>query len=282
MDTNRLDYVAKLFASRSSRRAALAGSGLGLAAAAFGAARLAGAQEATPAATPGNATDSGGQAGNTYPEFLFTQAFESGSWAPKSGEEGTYVLTLSGIATQTNYFSDRPDRIFGLVPNEQFLDALGFTPNNPPNAALVAEAASGEEEAVLIVELTNAVYDAGTQTLTYEARVLADYNEPELAHAAVRQGDAAIAAQFGRGGLFIDDCSDAEMICQTIPSDGGVVIGSIGDQGQCWHWVNPTGCEPCSDYAGTCAQKYPRQCEQQVTDANGQVTVYYMCVAYEA
>ena len=53
---------------------------------------------------------------------------------------------------QTLYFSDRPDRIVGTSPTSQFLQALGFTPDDPPNAALVLENASGETD-IAVVEL---------------------------------------------------------------------------------------------------------------------------------
>ena len=40
----------------------------------------------------------------------------------------------------TIYFSDRPERIFGDLPTQEFLDTLGFTPDFPPNAALITQA----------------------------------------------------------------------------------------------------------------------------------------------
>ena len=99
------------------------------------------AQDATPGATPAvdpnNPHPSADTAG-AHPEFLFVQPFDSGAWSPTSGADATYTLTLTGAAAQTVYFSDRPERIVGLAPTQRFLDGLGFTPNNPPNAALVA------------------------------------------------------------------------------------------------------------------------------------------------
>jgi len=50
------------------------------------------------------------------------------------------VLTLEGIAPTTIMFSDRPERITGHVPSEEFLDSWGEGDNSfaddPPNAVL--------------------------------------------------------------------------------------------------------------------------------------------------
>jgi hypothetical protein len=49
-------------------------------------------------------------------------------------------LTLNGIAPTTLYFSDRPQRITGHVPTEEFFDSWGEGENSfasdPPNAVL--------------------------------------------------------------------------------------------------------------------------------------------------
>ena len=49
-------------------------------------------------------------------------------------------LTLDGIAPTTILFSDRPDRITGHIPSEEFLDSWGEGDNSfaddPPNAVL--------------------------------------------------------------------------------------------------------------------------------------------------
>src|SRR5262245_1489539 len=80
--------------------------------------------------------------------------------------------------------SDRPDRIVGTVETARFLEALGFTPANPPNAALVVRTPAGERD-VLVVELFNPVYtedfsaDGGVSVM-YEARVLDAYQGEEL------------------------------------------------------------------------------------------------------
>lgn len=92
---------------------------------------------------------------------------------PKAGENGVYTLTLTDTPDQTVYFSDRPARVVGVAPLQQFLDGLGFSPQNQPNAALVAQTAIGED--VLVIELLNPRNDEAAHTLTYDARVLENY-----------------------------------------------------------------------------------------------------------
>ena len=66
-------------------------------------------------------------------EALFVQS--AGSMVYDNGR-----LTLNGLAPTTLMFSDRPDRVTGHVPSEEFLDSWGegedsFT-DDPPNAVL--------------------------------------------------------------------------------------------------------------------------------------------------
>lgn len=156
MDSHGFDQLSNRLSGRFSRRTALRGGSAGFAAVALGAlAGSAAAQEATPATQ--EATPVAGAATSTKTIYLFAQPFDSGTWSPNPGEPGTYLLTLKGDVGQTVYFSDRPERIFGLAPTQQFLDGLGFSPTNPPNAAIIAEAHGDEDQ--LIIELHDPVYD---------------------------------------------------------------------------------------------------------------------------
>ncbi len=145
MNATRLDMISKLFATRRSRRQALAQAGAGLAAAvgAAGLAHRAATAAQDEAATPSAAAS----AENEGPVFLFLQAFQAGSVAAKEGSEGRYTLTLEQGLGHTVYFSDRPDRIVGATPTPQFLQGLGFPDDNPPNAALVVETDRGADRA---------------------------------------------------------------------------------------------------------------------------------------
>lgn len=242
MDARRFDGLSRTIAGRLSRRAAL-GGGAALAGATLTATGLRGlaAQDATPAAL--GATPEAGDAERT--EFLFVQVFDGGSLAPKLDEPGVYTLTLTGATDQTVYFSDRPERIVGIAPMARFLDALGFTPDNPPNAALVAQTDAGED--IVVVELFNPVYrqgfgEGGGATLVYDVRILADYQEGGLAHLAARQVDDQFAETFGAASLFIDDCKDSTVICQR----DGITQGQFGPMGFCWHFGDIC-CKPCGN-----------------------------------
>jgi hypothetical protein len=256
MDPTRFDTITRLFASRRTRRAAV-GSGLGLAATALGGRAL--AQDATPVATPAvdpnDPHPSADTAANV--EFLYVQPFSSGAWAPKDGEDGTYTLTLSGAAGQTVSFSDRPERIVGLIPTQQLLDTLGFSPTNPPNAALVATQDGGDEQDILVIELLNPAYDADAGTLTYDARVIVDYGDPGLAHLARQQTDYELAERFGEGSLFIDDGCSAQTI-QCHEQNTGNVIGTYV---QDWcHTQEGITCGPCDDPAQQCMERFGNCC----------------------
>ncbi len=194
---------------------------------------------ASPAASPVSVEPSEDQ------EFLFVQTAKAGTWVPKPGEEDVYTLTLTGAAAQTIYFSDRPDRIVGSVPMQKFLENLGFSPHNPPNAALIT--GTGDDEEVLIIELMNPAYDAEADTLTYDAVVLVDYDQEGLTFVAERQGDTDMPSTFGHTSLFIDDCPDAKYCgndgLRSIPVPECDIPG--GPWGRCWDWGS-FGCEICN------------------------------------
>ena len=269
MDVTRIDRLAKRLAAPHSRRAALTG-----AAVLPGAAGLvrATAQDATPAPVGTPAGHTGGD-----PVFLFVQTFRAGAFRPNPGAGtpavdgastpgggASYLLELEGHHGETVYFSDRPDRIFGEAPTEQFLAGLGFGPENPPNAALVAQTETGDEAVVL--ELLTPAYDAEAGTLTYGAEVLAEYAGEGLAHVAAQQVDAELPERFGRASLFIDDCSDLKG-CY----NGGVpvyqwYVGPIpgGPVPMCYDWAT-FGCVPCN---GNTRVHYDRVC----TDYYGLLT----------
>lgn len=244
MEHRTFDSFVRRFGPRTTRRAAL-GSVAGLTD--FVAGRRALAQESTPAASvDSSATDS--------PEFLFVQTFGSGAWQP-ADEDGLYTLTLTGTAAHTIYFADRPERIVGLVATDLFLDGLGFTPVNPPNAALVAATDDGQQD-VLVLELFDPVYDANTATLTYQARVLADYGEPGLAHLAAQQVDTHLNETFAAGSLFIDGCPDFPVDCvlddQVV---GQTSVPQVVDR------MNPTICVPTPQADSYCDNAFPDQCD---------------------
>jgi len=179
---------------RLSRRTALVTSLSGIAALGVTAGF---ARQATPVVTP---VMSEGEAA-----YLFVQAgFTSGTLAANS--DGTYALTLLNAPAQTIYFSDRPNRIVGAMPTERFLEALGFDPADPPNAALVIQVDT-ENTDVIMFELTAPVYDADRASLTYTATLLEGFDQlDETGVGFVEQPLTAdtVPEDFGASSLFID------------------------------------------------------------------------------
>ena len=231
------------------------------------------AQDATPAASPEAGT------ADKQPAFLFVQLADHGSWTPKPGEDGVYLLTLDGPGNQTLFFSDRPDRIVGTVPTETFLGALGFTPFESPNAAVVVQTPDGTRD-VLVIELMNPVYSQAfgadaSDTLTYEARVLAAYQGDGLAEWAGQPDDDQLPQDFSQVSLFIDDCADLTGCYWTTPYNQLVYEGEIpyGPWGRCWDW-SAFKCRPCKggtneEYDALCNAAYPRCKGACVTDTCG-------------
>ena len=223
------------------------------------------AQEAPPVATP----EWFGQ------EFMFVQTFASGSLTP-SGQAGSqvevtilgtptsidapsYTLTISGHIGETIYFSDRPARIFGQTQTSSFLENIGFTPEDPPNAALVTRGDDGNP-VVAVVELHDPAIDESAGTVTYQANVLSTYDGEGLRHVLEQDYSTALPAEFGSGSLFIDDCPDEPYACY-LP--GKACYQENIKVGTCWHSIY---CSPCPDAVTQCNQKAP-SCNGQCNDA---------------
>ena len=253
MQPSRFDRLTVSLDSRLSRRRALATGIAGLSAFTVSARGLpAIAQDATPEAQV-----------TEPPTFLFVQLADSGTWMPKPDEEGVYLLTLSGTGEQTLYFSDRPDRIVGTVPTDQFLDALGFTPVEPPNAAVVVTTPEGVRD-VLVVELFNPVYtrtfgDNGEEFLTYEAIVLNSYTGEALEEWVPQADDDQLPSEFTDVSLFIDDCSDLAGCYKRDAWGNSVYVGEVpgGPYGRCFDWGTWI-CRPCEHDSGY----YDQLCQQ--------------------
>jgi len=252
-------FAESLSERRATRRGALAASVAGT----LGLAGVAGAaaQDATPEASQDAA----------QPMFLFVQLAEAGSWAQSADDPEIYELTLAGIGSQTAFFSDRPERIVGTVDTATFLENLGFTPIDPPNAAAVVRTPEGERD-VLVVELfdpvlTREVGSRANGVLQYKARVLDAYRGDNLTSWYDEQDDPVLPSTFDQISLFIDDCPDAKSC--SIPSYAtppnmnvrayqGPIPG--GPYGTCWN-SNDWNCYPCAyawDYlAAMCNEAYP-------------------------
>lgn len=190
----------------------------------------------------------------------------SGSGTPTVSGGADYLLTLEGHGGETIYFSNRPERIFGEAPTPQFLEGLGFTPANPPNAALVAQTDQGED--VLVIELIDPLIDESAGTLTYRANVLTGYTGEGLAHAVSLQQDLMFAEEFTNASLFIDDCPDI-VNCYLGPVSVGPVPG--GPIGTCWKWSS-IACLPCD---GRSIERINASCNAKYSTCDNLCTVFF-------
>ncbi len=218
MDTNRFDSVTKLLAANTfSRRRAVRQTVTGLIAGATvvaGLATEAAAQDATPAAT--------GSASN-QPQYLFVQSFQKGGIAPKAGADGTYELKLEQGLGHTIIFSDRPNREVGAAPTDKMLAEFAFPAADPPNAALVLDAGNGKTE-FAVMELFNPVFDPGSPGVTYDVKVLKQWEKAlGITFAEQPMELAAIAPEFGNASLFIDDwaCGTHNITCKLYDKEIG-------------------------------------------------------------
>lgn len=281
MDQRRFDTVAKFLADRKlTRREALTQAGTGIAAGALATAGLsaltsspAAAQGATPAAaTPQSPT----ALKPLQTPMLFVQSFQSGT-AEAIGTDGTkFKVTLEKGLGQTIYFSDRPERVVGAMPTGDFLDTLGFMPDNPPNAAILVEVDEGQTD-FAVVELFSPQYDPATANLTYEATVLDDWNTAEGTSLQHGKLDTA-PTSFGATHILIDgiaDCPDATMSCMLNGNAVGTIANADHD-GYCYSWGN-FACFPCQPWTQD-PSYWTDQCNSRFADAcGGKCSLWNFC-----
>ena len=147
---------------------------------------------------------SGQEAGGGTEAILAVVQASGGSF--EGGDGDTHELTLEGVPDQAVWFADRPARRTGSFSIPEMNDAF-FGDQRPPNAALeIFEADSGG--GVVVVEVSEPQYDAGAETLRFDARVLepnAVKSTTLAAHAD--RAETTVPAEFGTAALFIDDAT---------------------------------------------------------------------------
>lgn len=191
--------------SRFSRRSALAAAALAGVGGAALATRGVAAQDGTPSPVAEAVS------------YLFVQSgFTSGILDQATEGVQSWLLVLQGAPAQTVFFSDRPARIAGAISTERFLEILDFSTDDPPNAALVIDTDEGAD--VVILELTDPVYDPVAATLTYITKIL-EVDVLETAGYGFTTdplGPDGYPAEFGPASLFIDSlmgCSPWDPRC---------------------------------------------------------------------
>jgi hypothetical protein len=189
-----MDSAGNILTSDLSRRHMLAAAAMAAVAGTTLARTAARAQEGTPSP----------MAGEEVAYLVVQSGFESGILDQATEGVQSWMLTLQGAPAQTVYFSDRPERIAGAVSTERFLELLDFSPEDPPNAALVVESEASPD--VIILELTEPRYDAAAGTLTYITKIL-DADQLENSGYGFETdplGPDNYPAEFGAARLFID------------------------------------------------------------------------------
>ncbi|MEZ4507955.1 MAG: hypothetical protein R2848_19350 [Thermomicrobiales bacterium] len=253
MDEHSFDAFTRHFSRiHATRRKTVGALVTGLAAAALG--QTVAAQDATPIAE------------DDEPEFLFVQLANQGTWVPSPDEPDVFILTLTGASNQTVFFSDRPQRIVGSVPTTQVFAALGFTPENAPNAAIVAQDETGQRD-VLMVELFDPIFQQESgenpaSTLVFKSRVLNDYAGTSLDEWQSAQEDDELAAELTNVNLYIEDCVDLIWCNRDYHSWGPVPGGPIS---LCWN-QHALDCVPCN---GGTIQSYNDACNREYPDCIG-------------
>lgn len=182
-----------------TRRAVLASSAAGTAALAL---RTVAAQTGTPAAGSDDEI-----------ELLFVQAAGSGNLTPS--DQG-YTLSFGHDSGQTIFFSDRPERLTGLLPTSELVAQWPFQDESPPNAALAISNGEDVSAQVFIGVLSNPTWDPATGTLSYGFWVLAD-DIPAATPAPVPES-------FGSATLFIDGTAASE------ESRSGIIVVNLSGQ----------------------------------------------------
>lgn len=273
MNPSQFDSVTRLFAASTSRRTALAASASVLAAGLTSAA----AQDATPLPASAGAPAASDVPGDDL-RFLFVQTFGAGSLTPNANEDGVMTLVADHLPGETLYFSDRPERIVGMVSTARFIgegkpDAgIGFTPANPPNAALVFGGADGQPGDIAVVELIAPRYDPGSGQITYDLRVLADVQAIDLRLEEAPLTAETAARDFASASLFIDDCGSGQILCANAQSGGVYLPGAtfaycfITGQGCCAPCNGATIPDDMDPFTQQCNEEDPdTQCDDGCT-----------------
>lgn len=113
-------------------------------------------------------------------DVLFIQSADGGSLMPIQGKTGYYQLQLNEVKDYIGYFSDRPARISGIYPTNQFITDWnsGSNPHSfnkvPPNAALntVITGPFSKKMVSVPVQLSTPTYDATKHTINYTVQIL--------------------------------------------------------------------------------------------------------------
>lgn len=112
--------------------------------------------------------------------FLYVQTAETAVLKPVNAEKGQFTLTLQDMPPYVSYFSDRPNRLVGMVSIQDFLkvwnsqntQSFGKVPPNVTVSGIKIHHFTRNKDEFFMVELSNPQYNAKDKTLTYDALVI--------------------------------------------------------------------------------------------------------------
>lgn len=185
-------------------------------------------------------------------DFMFLQSAERGR-LERTGDD-KWKLTLFGVAPDTYYFANKPQRIAGTSDTSRFLRGFGFEETDPPNAAIVFKTPARESS--LIAEVTRPSYNPKTKSLSYVLRPLSKDKAPEQFAYWNTEKSSPLPNRFGKTDVILGSCSDTKFTCQ----DANLNTCGTIKVGRCWKWKSFT-CRLCqANHASDCNNAFPSCC----------------------
>lgn len=141
---------------------------------------------------------------------------QGGSFEPTDGGDDTYELVLTDVDPSAVWFADRPQRGVGTFTIDE-LNEVFFEDQASPNAALEARPADSDrgdgDAELVVVELSEASWDAEAATLTLQARLLGadEVAETSTFFERAEQASGQVPSDLGPAALFIDDTCAAPL-----------------------------------------------------------------------
>jgi len=113
-------------------------------------------------------------------DVLFVQTASNAQLQPLNVQKRTFKLTMKSPNPYVSFFSERPERVTGIMPIQNYLNNWTDNGSNsfkksPPNVALEAlsnTTQSGDKHLHLMGTISNPQYDSQNKTLTYQFKLL--------------------------------------------------------------------------------------------------------------
>lgn len=148
--------------------------------------------------------------GESKISYLFIQSASKAVIEQVPSHPDQYQLILTQIQPFVSYFSDRPNRITGIIPVNQFLDIWKNGNNSfskvPPNVGVSGSKIHGffnKTATSFVLELSHPRYDLKNKSLSYDVKFLSSNKPSDLSSTIILQNAT----------LFFDDMSCPSCCC---------------------------------------------------------------------